>query len=141
MSETWLDLTTSIESSHLSLMDYKLYCVNNPDNINKRGLCLRNIKLKSSFVLITSDFNCWSSDWHYGDPVTEHGACVNVLTCFYGLHQLIQVLTHLLQNLETFIDIVFNNQSRLIMESGVTALYFGNFPFPPAIGSAFCFAG
>ena len=66
-------------------------------------------KLKSSFVLITGDFNCRNSNWYLGDPVTS----------FYGLNQLIKTPTHLLQNSATCIDLVFTNQSHRVMESGV----------------------
>ena len=39
-------------------------------------------KLKSSFVLITGDFNCRNSNWYLGDPVTPQGARVEALTFF-----------------------------------------------------------
>ena len=74
---------------------------------------------KSSFVLITGDFNCRNSSWYLGDPVTPHGARVEDLTSFYGLHQLIKAPTHLLQNSRTCIDLVFTNQPHLVMDSGV----------------------
>ena len=76
-------------------------------------------KLKSSFVLITGDFNCRNSNWYLGDPVTPQGARVEALTFFYGLNQLIKTPTHLLQNSATCIDLVFTNQPHLVMDSGV----------------------
>ena len=76
-------------------------------------------KLKSSFVLITGDFNCRNSNWYLGDPVTPQGVRVEALTYFYGLNQLIKTPTHLLQNSATCIDLVFTNQLHLVMESGV----------------------
>ena len=76
-------------------------------------------KLKSSFILITGDFNCRNSNWYLGDPVTPQGARVEALTSFYGLNQLIKTPTHLLQNSATCIDLVFINQPHLVMESGV----------------------
>ena len=76
-------------------------------------------KLKSSFVLITSDFNCRNSNWYFGDPVAPHGACVKALTSFYGLNQLITTPTHLLQNSAACLDLIFTNQPQLLMESGV----------------------
>ena len=76
-------------------------------------------KLKSSFVLITGDFNCRNSNWYLGDPVTPQGARVEALTSFYGLNQLIKTPTHLLQNSATCIDLVFTNQLCLVKESGI----------------------
>ena len=76
-------------------------------------------KLKSSFVLNTADFNFRNSNWYLGDPVTAQGARVEALTSFYGLNQLIKSPTHLLQNSAKYIDLVFTNQSHLLMVSGV----------------------
>ena len=76
-------------------------------------------KLKSSFILNSGDFNCRNSNWYLGDPVTREGARLKTLTSFYGLNQLIKTLTHLPQNSATCIDLVFNNQPHLVMESGV----------------------
>ena len=73
-------------------------------------------KLKSSFALITGDFNCRISNWYLGDPVTPQGSRVEALTSFYGLNQLIKTPTRLLQNSATSI---FTNQPHLVMESGV----------------------
>ena len=68
------------------------------------------IKVKSYFVLITSDFNCRNSNWFLGDPATPQGALVESLTSFYELKQLIKTLTHLLRNSDTCIDLVFTKE-------------------------------
>ena len=168
LSETWLDSTTSINSNDLSLNDFNLLRVDDPDNVKKGGVCvyyketlaahflqtkldqcivsevtfknkkkvhvislyrspsqnpdqidnflqlfeelLQDIfKLKSSFVLITGDFNCRNSNWHLGDPITPQGARVKALTSSYGLNQLIKTPANLLQNSATCIDLVFTN--------------------------------
>ena len=41
------------------------------------------LKLKNSFVLITSNVNCRNSNWYLGDLVTPQGARVEALTSFY----------------------------------------------------------
>ena len=69
--------------------------------------------------MFASDFNCGNSNLCLGDPVSPQGACVEALTSFYGLNQLLKTPTHLLQNSATCIDQVFTNQPHLIMESGV----------------------
>ena len=133
LSETWLDSTTSVNSSDLSLKGYNLHRVDDPDNVKKGGVCVyyketlavhflqtkldqcivsevtfknkkkghvislyRSLsqtpdqfdnflqlfeellqdyfKLRSSFVLITGNFNCRNSNWYLGDPVTPQGA-------------------------------------------------------------------
>lgn len=40
--------------------------------------------------MITGDFNYTNSDCYIGDPVTPQRARAEVLTFFYGLHQLIK---------------------------------------------------
>ena len=35
---------------------------------------LSDCTIKSSFILITGDFNFRNSNWHLGDPVTPQGA-------------------------------------------------------------------
>ena len=68
-------------------------------------------KLRSSFVLITDDFNCRNSSWYLGDLITPHGARVKALRSFCGLNQLIQTPINLLQNSAICIDLVFTNES------------------------------
>ena len=78
-------------------------------------------KLKNSFILITGDFNCKKFNWYLGDPVTLQKACVEALTSFYGLNQLIKTPTHLPRNSATDIDLVFTKQPHFIMESGANS--------------------
>ena len=70
-------------------------------------------KFKNSFVLITSYFNCGNSNW----PIPR--ARVKASTPFCELKQLIKTLTHILQNSDTCIDLVFTKEPHLVMESGV----------------------
>ena len=76
-------------------------------------------KLKSSFILVTGDFNCRNSNRYLGDPVTPQEARFEALTSFYGLNQLIKTPKDLLQNSATCIDLVFTNQPHLVMERDV----------------------
>ena len=76
-------------------------------------------KLKSSFILITGDFNCRNCNWYLGDPATPQEARVESLKFFYGLNQPIKTPIHLLQNSATCIDLNFTNQSRRGKGSGV----------------------
>ena len=69
--------------------------------------------------MITGDVNCRKSSWYTGDPVIPHGASVEGLTPFYGLHQLFKNPVHLLQNSAACIDLVFTNQPQLVIESGI----------------------
>ena len=63
-------------------------------------------KIKSSFVLIKGNFNCRNFNWYLAYSVTSHRSHVEVLTSFYGLHQLIKTPILALQNLVTYIYLV-----------------------------------
>ena len=89
-----------------------------------RGTIARYNELKSSFVLITDDFNCRNSNLYLSDPVTPHGARVEGLTSFQGLHQLIKSPTRLLRNSAICINLAFINQIHLAMKISVHSSLF-----------------
>ena len=131
--ETWLDSTTSIDFNDLSFKGYNLHLVDDRDNFKIRGVCVyyketlaahflqRKLDqyIVSSVVLITGDFNSRNSNWYLEHPVTPNGALVEALESFYDLYQLIKTSTHLLQNSAICIDLVFTDQSHLVMGNGV----------------------
>ena len=61
-------------------------------------------RLKSSFILITGNFNCINSNWYLGDPVTSKRARLEAFTSF---------------QISACIDVVFTNQRHLVIESDV----------------------
>ena len=72
-----------------------------------------------SFLLIRGDFNAKTSSWWRKDSTTSKGIQIEALTCSYGLSQLISSPTHILQNSSSCIDLIFTNQSNLVIDSGV----------------------
>ena len=91
------------------------------------------------------DFNARNSDWWSGDITNSQGRDISDLAAQYGLHQIIDELTHLLQDSLSCIDLIFSSVENLVTDTGVLhSLYprchhqivFAKFslkpPFPPA---------
>ena len=72
-----------------------------------------------SFVLIIADFNAKPCNWSINDTTTPEGAQLDSITSFYGMKQLISEPTHILQQSSSCIDLIFANQSIIVMDSGV----------------------
>ena len=80
---------------------------------------LNHVKqLKSSFLVILGDFNARSKSWCSDDITTYEGSKIDSLTTTHGLHQLISQPNHLLPTSPTCIDLVFTDQSNLVVDSG-----------------------
>ena len=71
------------------------------------------------FILMIGDFNVKSSNWSSNDTTTAEGATLEYLTSLYGIKQVVTEPTHILENSSSCIDLIFSNQPKLIMDSGV----------------------
>ena len=74
---------------------------------------------KPHLLLITGDFNARFSSWWSGDVDNIEGARLEPIISFYGLHQIINELTHKLSSPSSCIDLIFTNQPNMITNSGV----------------------
>ena len=70
------------------------------------------------FYLILGDFNAQSPTWD-DDKISIEGTQLDVVSSSHGLHQLIKAPTHLMENSVSFIDLIFTNQPKLVIDSGV----------------------
>ena len=61
-------------------------------------------------ISVLGDFNAKSNNWC---------SMIDAVTSNYGLHQLIQEATHILNLSSSCIDLIFTSQPNLVMESGV----------------------
>ena len=75
--------------------------------------------LDPSFVMILGDFNAKSSSCYSQDITSSEGFRIETLTSFYSFTQLISLPTHILPNSSSCIDLIFTNQTNLLVESGV----------------------
>ena len=70
-------------------------------------------------ISVVGDFNAKCNNWCKNDITSHNGSMIDAVTSNYGLHQLIQEPTHILNSSSSFIDLIFTSQSNLGMESGV----------------------
>ena len=79
-----------------------------------------NLARKGSFLTtIIGDFNAKSCNWYSHDKTSFKGSTIESITSQFGLHQLINEHTHLLQDSSSCIDLIFTSQSNIVVESGV----------------------
>ena len=70
-------------------------------------------------MLLLGDFNAKSKTWFINNQSSREGTQLESLTSLYGMKQLIAEPTHVLENSSSCIDLIFTNQSNLIMDAGV----------------------
>ena len=73
----------------------------------------------SLLTIILGDFNARSSFWWKNDKITVEGAHLEALLSLHGFHQLISEPTHLLPTSTSCIDLIFIDQSNLVLDSGI----------------------
>ena len=83
-------------------------------------MTLETLAQKGSFLTtIIGDFNAESCNWYSHDKKNFEGSTIESITSQFGLHQLINEPTHLLQNSSSCIDLIFTSQPNIVVESGV----------------------
>ena len=70
-------------------------------------------------TVVLGDFNAKSNNWYKADVASLEGSKIDTITSSYGLNQLIQEPTHILNSSTSCIDLIFTSQSNLVMESGI----------------------
>ena len=87
---------------------------------NNLEMRLVTLEQKGSFLTtIIVDFNAKSYTWYSNDKTSFEGSTIESITSQFGLDQLINEPTHLLQNSSSFIDLIFTSQPNIGVESGV----------------------
>ena len=90
-------------------------------------MTLETLAHKASFLTaIIGDFNAKSCNWYSHDKTNFEGSTIESITSQFGLHQLINEPTHLLQNSSSFIDLIFTSQPNIVVESGVPPSLYTN---------------
>ena len=65
------------------------------------------------------DFSAKSNNWCKNDITSHEGSMIDAVKSNYGLYQLIQESTHILNLSSSCIDLIFTSQPNLAMESRV----------------------
>ena len=88
--------------------------------LNSPRLTLETLAQKGSFLTtIIGDFNAKSCNWYSHDKTSFEGSTIECITSQFGLHQLMNEPTHLLQNPSSCIDLIFTSPPNSVVESGV----------------------
>ena len=70
-------------------------------------------------MTVIGDFNAKFCNWYSHDKTSFDGSTTESITSQFGLHQLINEPTHLLQNSSSCIDLIFTSQPNIVVKSGV----------------------
>ena len=70
-------------------------------------------------TVVLGDFNAKSNNWCKAEITSLEGSKIDTITSSYGLNQLIQEPTHILNSSSSCIDLTFTLQPNLVMESGI----------------------
>ena len=70
-------------------------------------------------TIVLGDFNAKSNNWCKSDITSIEGSKVDTMSNSYGLNQLIQEATHILNSSSSCMDLIFTSQPNLVMESGI----------------------
>ena len=61
-------------------------------------------------IVVLRDFNTKSKNWYINDKTISEGAKIEFVTSQYGLHQIINEPTHVLENSSSCVDIIFTTK-------------------------------
>ena len=70
-------------------------------------------------MTIIGDFNAKSCNWYVHDKTSFEGSTIESITSQFGLHQLINEPTDLLQNSSPCINLIFTSQPNIVVKSSV----------------------
>ena len=88
--------------------------------LNKLNLTMESITQKNPFLTaVIGDFNAKSSKWWIDDKTTQEGLKIENLLSQFSLSQVLNEPTHISQNFNSCIDLLFTNQQNLITDSGI----------------------
>ena len=77
------------------------------------------VSKKNLFLLVVLSYsNAKLSQWHEKDSSTSEGISMENIMSQFGLHQIINEPTHILENSSSCIDLIFTSQPNLSVESG-----------------------
>ena len=83
-------------------------------------MTLETLAQKGSIpTAIIGDFNAKSCNWYSHDKKSFGGSTIESITSEFELHQLINNLTHLVQNSPACIDLIFTSQPNIVVQSNV----------------------
>ena len=90
------------------------------NSLNKLNQTMELITQKNPFpTVVIGDFNVRLSKWWADDKTTQKGLKIENLLSQFSLSQVINEPTHISQNGNSCIDLLFTNQQNLATDSGI----------------------
>ena len=77
-------------------------------------------------TVVLGDFNAKSNNWYKANITSLEGSRTDTIASSYGLNQLIQEPTHIINSWSSCIDLIFTSQPNLVMESGIHSSFHSN---------------
>ena len=77
------------------------------------------VESNSHLIVVLGDFNIKSENLFINERRTREGVKIEFVPLQYGLHQIINEPTHVLENSSSFIDLICISQPNLVVDSGV----------------------
>ena len=108
LSETFLDSTTSINSSDLSLKGYNLHRADDPDNVKKGGVCVYYKEILAVHFLQTKLDQCIFSEVTFKNKMKGH-----VISLHISPSQTPDQLDNFLQLFDELLQDIFRFKSPL----------------------------
>ena len=75
--------------------------------------------MKPSLTVVCGDFNARSNTWWIEDKSTAEGIQIDSISTYHSFQQIISDPTHLLPNSSSCIDLIFTDQTNMVVDSGV----------------------
>ena len=79
---------------------------------------------KPHCIIFTGDFNCRSQQWWPGDNENEEGVALDEFIESKNLTQLIDQLTHIINESRSCIDLIITDQPNILVDYGVHPLLY-----------------
>ena len=70
-------------------------------------------------TVVIGGFNVKSHNWYKGNKITAGGTRIEIMTSHYGLTQIINKPTHILEDSSSCTDLIFTSQVNMVLDSGV----------------------
>ena len=96
---------------------------------------VKNLELNPEFIFIKNpylavvidDFNAKSHNWYKGDKTTASLSKFEIMTCHYGLTQIINEPTHVFEDSSSCINLASTSHPNMVLDNGIHSSLHPNF--------------
>ena len=70
-------------------------------------------------TVVIGDFNVKSHNWYKGNKTTASSTKLEIMNSHYGITQIINEPTHILEDASSYLDLIFTSQTNMALDSMV----------------------